>query len=311
METIFDEEIEYFMSDEDVQPGQRWLRELSNSLDKTDLGILCLTSENISSQWIGFEAGWMAKRLGDGTVFPLLLDTDPEQISGPLSEFQCKRADLKGMQDIAVAINKKLNKSIKETILERRVRVAMQDFKEQLSSIIQKGRNELRLEYIIIDSVSRSEHLLDTALNFVRKARSSLDVLTSSRHFGTPYEQDSPKFFDTYLKGLVEHLSQHHNVSFREIIGPTTLDPFKSDPTWKEHFDSLKSLRKGRININLREMKWAPNELLIIADRRYVILERKYGVLVLNDPEGSVATNFSKEFAFFWDSGSMEVPLKG
>ena len=56
METIFDEEIEYFMSDDDVQPGQRWVRELSNSLDETDLGIL-LAEMNAGSKK---EKSWVA-----------------------------------------------------------------------------------------------------------------------------------------------------------------------------------------------------------------------------------------------------------
>jgi hypothetical protein len=32
------------------------------------------------------------------------------------------------------------------------------------------------------------------------------------------------------------------------------------------------------------------------------------GGLVLDDPQGSVAIKLSKEFAFFWDTGSWEVP---
>lgn len=326
METIFDEEIEYFMSDDDVQPGQRWVRELSNSLDETDLGILFLTSENLSSQWIAFEAGWMARRLAEGTVFPLLLDIDPEKVSGPLSEFQCKRADLKGMQDIAKAINNKLTKLIKPAILERRVRGGMQDFEAQLNPIIQGGKNELQLEYITVHNGSDFQHLCNAALNLVRKSRSSIEVLTPGHHFKKQLQPDSPSFKDVYLKGLIEHLKEHEDISYREVIGfNPAQEPYVSDSTWLEYLRSLNSLRKIRKNMNLRQMPEGVDECLIIADRRYALIERSQsagrdergfekrevlGGLVLNDPEGSVATKLSKEFALFWDTGSWEVYIE-
>ena len=326
METIFDEEIEYFMSDDDVQPGQRWVRELSISLDETDLGILFLTSENLSSQWIAFEAGWLAKRLAEGTVFPLLLDIDPEKVTGPLSEFQCKRADLKGMQDIATAINKKLTKPVKEAVLERRVRGGMQDFEVQLNPIIQGGKNELRLEYIMVRHDSDFQHLCNAALNLVRKSRSSIEVLTPGHHFKKRLQSDAPSFKDVYLKGLIEHLSEHEDISYREVIGfDHVQEPYVSDSTWLEYFRSLNSLRKIRKNMNLRQMIEGVDECLIIADRRYALIERSQaagrdergfekravlGGLVLNDPEGSVTIKLSKEFAMFWDTGSWEVYIE-
>lgn len=325
METIFDEEIEYFMSDEDVQPGQRWLRELSNSLDDADLGLLCLTNENLFSQWIGFEAGWMAKRLGDGTVFPLLLDIDPEKVSGPLSEFQCKRADLKGMKDIGEAINKRLSKSLKETILERRVRGAMLDFSEQLHTIIQRAKNELQLEYMTFPNISDSEQLLSEALNLVRKARSSIEVLTPAHIFALDQPNGSLRINETYCHELIEHLTKHDNISFREVINPEFFSGIGESkdvdsPEYgernvldsqicREYFESLISLRRGRRNINLKETRNSIQEWLIIADRRYVLLERKLGVLTLNDPEGYVASKFSKEFALHWDSESRDLLL--
>ena len=323
METIFDEEIEYFMSDEDVNPGQRWIKELSNSLDETDLGILCLTSENLSSQWISFEAGWLAKRLGDGTVFPLLLDIDLDQVSGPLSEFQCKRADLKGMQDIARAINDKLDKSIKEPILERRVRGGMQEFVTQLNLIIQEGKNELKLEYLSVHNDSDIQNLYQKALTFVQKSRSSIEVLTPGHHYIKDYKPVSPSFRSAFTDGLIEHLNSNKEISFKEVIGfNNSLDPYLSDPAWLNYLESLNALRNERKNINLRTMPEFVDECLLIIDRRYVLIERTQpagidergfpkrevvGGLLLNDPQGTLANKFSKEFANYWDTGSWEV----
>jgi hypothetical protein len=230
------------------------------------------------------------------------------------------------MQDIANAINKKLTKSIKEAVLERRVRGGMQDFQAQLNPIIQGGKNELQLEYIPVHNDSDFQHLCNAALNLVRKSRSSIEVLTPGHHFKKQLQPDSPSFKDVYLKGLIEHLEEHEGISFREVIGfDHAQQPYVSDSTWLEYFRSLNSLRKTRRNMNLRQMPEGVDECLITADRRYALIERSQaagrdergfekgevlGGLVLNDPEGIVATKLSKEFALFWDTGSWEVYIE-
>jgi hypothetical protein len=77
-----------FMSSESVRKGQRWLPELSEQLEKTHYAILCVTPENLRSEWMHFEAGAVAKSTMHGRVSALLMEVAPSAVGLPLSQFQ-------------------------------------------------------------------------------------------------------------------------------------------------------------------------------------------------------------------------------
>lgn len=76
-----------WMSDEDIGPGTRWGIELARQLEHTNFGILCLTKESLSSPWLLFEAGALAKALTESRVCPVLLDVDLGDLPPPLAQF--------------------------------------------------------------------------------------------------------------------------------------------------------------------------------------------------------------------------------
>jgi hypothetical protein len=92
--------VQPWMSVEDIQSGSRWSNEVSAALDATSVGIICVTAANQHKPWLIFEAGALAKRLGDepGVVVPLCIDLKPTDISGPLSTFQGRTLNREGMQ---------------------------------------------------------------------------------------------------------------------------------------------------------------------------------------------------------------------
>ena len=65
-----------------------------------------MTRENLNTPWLLFEAGALAKSMQDGRVVPLLLDLDFKEISGPLSQFQAKKADGTGIKELASSLDK-------------------------------------------------------------------------------------------------------------------------------------------------------------------------------------------------------------
>jgi hypothetical protein len=91
--------VEPWMSDEEIKSGTRWNDEVVNALDKTGFGIICVTAANEHKPWLMFEAGALAKRLGDdaGRVVPLGIDLVPAEITGPLATFQGRKLDKEGM----------------------------------------------------------------------------------------------------------------------------------------------------------------------------------------------------------------------
>lgn len=54
-----------WMSDKDIEKGTRGLHELSTALEGIRVGIVCLTPENLHSDWIHYEAGALSKSIND------------------------------------------------------------------------------------------------------------------------------------------------------------------------------------------------------------------------------------------------------
>ena len=82
-----------WMSGEDIRAGGRWLFEVTTQLEESSFGVVCLTPENLREPWILFEAGALGKVLETASVCPYLLGVEPSAISGPLAQFQAKRAN--------------------------------------------------------------------------------------------------------------------------------------------------------------------------------------------------------------------------
>ncbi|MFA7264420.1 MAG: toll/interleukin-1 receptor domain-containing protein [Caulobacter sp.] len=95
-----------WLSQADIDAGDRWSEAIAKELDACSFGITCVTSENVNSPWILFESGALAKSMEKGRVLPLLLDLDVRDISGPLAQFQAKKAEKNGLLDAISSMNK-------------------------------------------------------------------------------------------------------------------------------------------------------------------------------------------------------------
>ena len=86
--------IDTWVSSLDIKAGSRWSDEIKSELEETSFGIICLTSDNLKSDWIHFEAGALAKSMkGDSEVCPYLFQVEKSQVTGPLSQFQMIEAN--------------------------------------------------------------------------------------------------------------------------------------------------------------------------------------------------------------------------
>lgn len=104
-----------WMSRADIDAGARWNQEVQEQLAQTNFGILCLTRENFAAPWLLFEAGAVAKAVTGSAVVPYLIDLDlPDLPSGPLTQFQAKRADRQGTWDLVKGINANLKQESRE-----------------------------------------------------------------------------------------------------------------------------------------------------------------------------------------------------
>jgi hypothetical protein len=53
--------IDPWMSEEDIEKGQRWSTEIAKRLSNCKFGIICVTRENVGKPWLNFEAGAISK----------------------------------------------------------------------------------------------------------------------------------------------------------------------------------------------------------------------------------------------------------
>lgn len=90
--------IETFVSSQDISAGERWQSKINASLLDMDFGILLLTKENFQRPWIMFEAGALAKNLDISRVVPIFCDGEELDLSKtPLFQFNHVKLDMQGV----------------------------------------------------------------------------------------------------------------------------------------------------------------------------------------------------------------------
>jgi len=93
-----------WMSEVDINAGDRWGERLWRELQDSQFGVVCLTAENLQAPWLHYEAGALAKAV-DRRVCPYLYEIKPTMVQGPLSHHQAKQVDKQGTRELLHSIN--------------------------------------------------------------------------------------------------------------------------------------------------------------------------------------------------------------
>jgi hypothetical protein len=170
--------VDPWLSKSDIQAGERWSIEIAKELENCNFGVLCITRENLSSPWILFEAGALAKSMQDGRVIPLLLDLDFKEISGPLAQFQAKKADSTGIKELVVSLNKADSAPVPEAQLHKLFSVLWSDLEKQIASIPKSGTQTKhnRPQGEILEELVSSVRSVDTRFRDIMNSRWKLIV---------------------------------------------------------------------------------------------------------------------------------------
>lgn len=151
-----------FVSSEDIDAGSRWQREVSDELELTNYGIVCVTRGNQTAQWLNFEAGALAKTVELSHVIPLLVDLSPGDITGPFAQFQAKTATEDGLREVIQSMNRVLESPRPPDQLERAFEKWWPDLREKLDEISAKEWPEPKSD------PRTDRELLEEALDTVR-----------------------------------------------------------------------------------------------------------------------------------------------
>ena len=167
---LFIQEIDPWMSSDDIDKGKMSVNEIAKELEDTKVGIICLTKENLNRPWLHFEAGALSKTIGTSFVCPFLLDLAPTDIDmeNPLRNFQ---ATINSKEDV-LKLLKTINKASGNEILDdERLGETFEkwwpDFEEKISSISpsteEEGQHRSRSDSDILAEI------LETVRNLERR----------------------------------------------------------------------------------------------------------------------------------------------
>lgn len=92
----------------------------------------------MNKPWLLFEAGGLAKSLDEGCVIPLLVDLEPTELSGPLTQFQCQKLDKDGMWSVIDSLNRKLDAPIPNDRLRKSFEVFWPDLNAARERLLAK-----------------------------------------------------------------------------------------------------------------------------------------------------------------------------
>jgi TIR domain len=128
-------QVEPFMSSEDIYAGARWQNEIAGQLAKSDAGIVCVTRSNQHSPWLNFEAGALAKIVEHSRVIPVAIDLEPVEIEQPLGQFQGQTIGQDGIRSLVASINQVAEFGLGPDLFERSFSKWWPDLASRLTTI--------------------------------------------------------------------------------------------------------------------------------------------------------------------------------
>lgn len=142
-----------FYSSEDIEKGTNWQEELNEALSQCQYGVVCLTKDNLKSEWIHYEAGAIASTKGN-RLSSIMFGVDPSDLSGALKLRQNTRFERDDMFKLIKSINKNSEIPTGEDVLEDTFDWKWDNFEWEVKRILD-GQSE--------------EESLKSALNYMNK----------------------------------------------------------------------------------------------------------------------------------------------
>jgi len=148
----------------DIEKGVRWNDKVNKELEETKVGIICLNKENLSSEWILFEAGALSKT-SDAHVCTFLLNINPTDIKPPLGQFQHTLFSKEDIRRLMHTINNKIIAQKEKTLSEK----DLDEIFDERWYKLEEKLNEIKSQDQIIKEPTRTDReLLEEILQTVR-----------------------------------------------------------------------------------------------------------------------------------------------
>lgn len=185
-----------YFSPDDIEKGTHWESVIASELASSQIGIICLTKDNINRPWILFEAGALSKNFGKAKVCTVLFNVDSTNITGPLTCFQATKFDKADFKKLIKTINEtggdsKLDPKVLDDVFE----MWWPQLKDKINKTIKDYKEESHEE-------ERSERaILEELLELTRMTARRIPRKDEDIQFSTP-----PVVMEDLIRGLIHLL---------------------------------------------------------------------------------------------------------
>lgn len=148
----------------DIEKGARWGPEIAEKLEKSKIGIICLTKDNLDARWVLFEAGALSK-MKDAYVCTLLLDIKPSDVEQPLAQFQHTTTEKKDIYQLLQTINRAVQKTGERALAEN---VLAEVFETYWLRLQKRFEEAVAKKESVINPVRSEREMLQEILEMLR-----------------------------------------------------------------------------------------------------------------------------------------------
>jgi hypothetical protein len=127
-----------WISDQDIAKGKEWFKELMSELTESSVSMTFITSENLRSPWVYYEAGVIAAKLEDCMICPYLIGVEAVHVRDtPLGEYQCTMATKEDTFRLVRSINQTLEDSAhNDQLLEANFNARWPELNQRLNLVL-------------------------------------------------------------------------------------------------------------------------------------------------------------------------------
>lgn len=216
------QDVSPFMSAADIALGTNWNEKINSQLEKSTIGILFVTPENIDSSWLNFEAGALSKSLEKGSkIIPILFgdkDINIKLSGSPLKQFQSViHPDKKGFENLIGTLNDSSENPLDQEKISKTFEKWWPDFETNLNSINKK------YDTVKSDTQEVTGNSLQNSEALIYNISDKLDILLRKPN-GTFIEQD-PTFYQAIgeIMTIREKLDMFANQALLSGLDKSTL----------------------------------------------------------------------------------------
>lgn len=169
--------VEPFISTK-IEKGAKWGAEISQQLDASTAGIVCITPDNLDSRWLHFEAGALSKVVASdrdtgSAVWTYLFGVSAADVQFPLAQFQHTLANRDETLQLLLSINRYAAQSGERSLSDEDLTATFALWWPSLESDL--GKIQLASNQISQKETQRSEReLVEEVLEHVRGIRREL-----------------------------------------------------------------------------------------------------------------------------------------